>query len=57
MLALAQRAPPDVVIVDCALGEQASRRIAEAARAAGFGAVRETRPAPADVVASIESFT
>ncbi len=31
-------------------------RIAEAARAAGFGAVRETRPAPADVVASIESF-
>ena len=37
MLALAQRAPPDVVIVDCALGEQASRRIAEAARAAHAG--------------------
>ena len=34
MLSLAQRDPPDVVIVDCALGEQASRRIAEAARAA-----------------------
>jgi signal transduction histidine kinase/DNA-binding response OmpR family regulator len=37
MLALAQRDPPDVVIVDCALGEQASRRIAEAARAAHAG--------------------
>ena len=37
MLALAQREPPDVVIVDCALGEQASRRIAEAARAAHAG--------------------
>ena len=30
-------------------------RIAQAARAAGFGAVRECRPALADVVASIES--
>jgi uroporphyrinogen-III synthase len=30
-------------------------RIAEAARAAGFGTVRECRPALADVVASIES--
>ncbi|MCB1536647.1 MAG: response regulator [Rhodoblastus sp.] len=37
MLALAQRAPPDVVIVDCALGEQASRRIADAARAVHAG--------------------
>ena len=37
MLVLAQRAPPDVVIVDCALGEQASRRIADAARAAHAG--------------------
>ncbi len=37
MLALAQRDPPDVVIVDCALGEQASRRIAEAAREAHAG--------------------
>ena len=37
MLALAQRDPPDVVIVDCALGEQASRRIAEAARAVHAG--------------------
>ncbi|MFO1134229.1 MAG: ATP-binding protein [Rhodoblastus sp.] len=37
MLTLAQRDPPDVVIVDCALGEQASRRIAEAARAAHAG--------------------
>lgn len=37
MLSLAQRAPPDVVIVDCALGEQASRRIADAARAAHAG--------------------
>ena len=37
MLSLAQRKPPDVVIVDCALGEQASRRIAEAARAAHAG--------------------
>ncbi len=37
MIALAQRAAPDVVIVDCALGEQASRRIAEAARAAHAG--------------------
>ena len=30
-------------------------RIAEAARAAGFGTVRECRPALEDVVASIES--
>jgi len=37
MLSLAQHEPPDVVIVDCALGEQASRRIAEAARAAHAG--------------------
>ena len=37
MLVLAQRAPPDVVIVDCALGEQASRRIADAARAVHAG--------------------
>ncbi len=37
MLSLAQRDPPDIVIVDCALGEQASRRIAEAARAAHAG--------------------
>lgn len=37
MLALAQREPPDVVIVDCALGEHASRRIGEAARAAHAG--------------------
>lgn len=32
-------------------------RIAQAAREAGFGAVHETRPALADVVASIESLT
>jgi uroporphyrinogen-III synthase len=30
-------------------------RIAAAARAAGFGVVRESRPAPADVIASIKS--
>ena len=37
MLALAQHATPEVVIVDCALGEDAARRIAEAARAAHAG--------------------
>ncbi|MDE2363933.1 MAG: response regulator [Hyphomicrobiales bacterium] len=37
MLALAQHAAPEVVIVDCALGEHAARRIAEAARAAHAG--------------------
>lgn len=37
MLALAQQATPDVVIVDAALGEHAARRIAEAARAAHAG--------------------
>ncbi|MGE3348297.1 MAG: uroporphyrinogen-III synthase, partial [Ramlibacter sp.] len=31
-------------------------RIAQAAREAGFGVVCESRPALADVVASIESF-
>jgi uroporphyrinogen-III synthase len=30
-------------------------RIAEAARAAGFGVVREARPALADILASLES--
>ncbi|MFV0281993.1 MAG: ATP-binding protein [Rhodoblastus sp.] len=34
ILALAQGAPPDLVIVDCAFGEQAARRIGDAARAA-----------------------
>jgi CheY-like chemotaxis protein/anti-sigma regulatory factor (Ser/Thr protein kinase) len=37
MLSLAQKSAPEVVIVDCALGEQAARRIAEAARAAHAG--------------------
>lgn len=37
MLSLAQHAAPDIVIVDCALGEHAARRIAEAARAAHAG--------------------
>ncbi len=37
MLSLAQKSAPEVVIVDCALGEQVARRIAEAARAAHAG--------------------
>lgn len=37
MLSLAQNAAPEVVIVDCALGERAARRIADAARAAHAG--------------------
>ncbi len=37
MLRLAQNAAPEVVIVDCALGEQATQRVVEAARAAHAG--------------------
>ncbi|MFO1169285.1 MAG: ATP-binding protein [Rhodoblastus sp.] len=37
MLSLAQKEAPEVVIVDCALGEHAARRIANAARAAHAG--------------------
>jgi len=35
MAALNRRPAPDIVIVDCALGESVTRRLAEAARAAG----------------------
>ncbi len=35
LAALEQRPPPDVVIVDCAMGEDATRQLAGAARAAG----------------------
>jgi signal transduction histidine kinase/DNA-binding response OmpR family regulator len=35
LIALESRPPPDIVIVDCALGETATRQLAGAARAAG----------------------
>ena len=35
LVALERRPPPDIVIVDCALGESATRQLAGAARAAG----------------------
>ncbi len=50
---LAQALPTQRWETACALATHP--RIAEAARAAGFGSVRECRPAPEDVVASIES--
>lgn len=50
---LAQALPGQAWGAACALATHP--RIAQAARAAGFGAVRECRPALEDVVASIES--